>query len=272
MSESGTARALEGARQHARRSRSLDTALAVATPIVLLVAWQLAASSHAINPKIFTPPIRILRTAKSLIAAGTLGADLAITTARLAAGYAIGAALGVVVGIALAVVRPLRAALSPLFAALYAIPQIALLPLLLVIFGLGETAKIITVAAVTFFVVELNTLGAVRRVPPELIEAGTAYGAVGWRRFRHILLPGAAPGIFTGLRVAVALALVVVTATEFVAANSGLGYLVWNSWQLFEPADMYVGLVTIALVGVIATGIVVAVERVLLPWTRRRAR
>jgi sulfonate transport system permease protein len=65
---------------------------------------------------------------------------------------------------------------------------------------------------------------------------------------------------------------VVVTATEFVAANSGLGYLVWNSWQLFEPADMYVGLVTIALLGVIATGIVVATERLALPWTRRRAR
>lgn len=169
-------------------------------------------------------------------------------------------------------VRPLAAALSPLFAALYVVPQIALLPLLLVIFGLGETAKIVTVAAVTLFVVELNTRGAVRCIPPELIEAGTAYGAKGWRRLRHILLPAAAPGIFTGLRVAVALALVVVTATEFVAANSGPGYLVWNSWQLFEPADMYVGLVTIALVGVTATGIVVIAERLVLLWIRRRAR
>jgi sulfonate transport system permease protein len=272
MSAATTQRALRAARREARRARSLDIFLAVATPVVLIVAWQLAASSGAINAKIFTPPLAILRTAHDLIAKGTLGADLGITAARLGAGYAIGAVLGTVVGLALAVVRPLRAALSPLFAALYAVPQIALLPLLLVIFGLGETPKIITVAAVTFFVVELNTLGAVRRIPPELIEAGTAYGARGWRRFRYILLPAAAPGIFTGLRVAVALALVVVTATEFVAANSGLGYLVWNSWELFEPADMYVGLITIALVGVVATGIVVAAERLVLPWTRRRAR
>ncbi len=180
--------------------------------------------------------------------------------------------LGVLFGLALGVARPLAAALSPLFAALYAVPQIALLPLLLVIFGLGETPKIITVAAVTFFVVELNTLGSVRRVPPELLEAGAAYGATGWRRFWHVLLPACAPGIFTGLRVAVALALVVVTATEFVAANSGLGYLVWNSWQLFEPADMYVGLVVIALLGVAATGLVMGVERIVVPWSRRRAR
>jgi sulfonate transport system permease protein len=272
MTAAATERALRAARRRARRARLLDTTLAVATPVLLLVAWQLAASSGTIDPRIFTPPLAIVRTAQALVDTGTLGADLAITLARLGAGYAIGGALGVAIGLGLAVVRPLRAALSPLFAALYAVPQIALLPLLLVIFGLGETAKVITVAAVTFFVVELNTLGAVRRISPELIEAGTAYGATGWRRFRHILLPAAAPGIFTGLRVAVALALVVVTATEFVAANSGLGYLVWNSWQLFEPADMYVGLVTIALVGVAATGIVVAAERLVLPWTRRRAR
>lgn len=264
--------ALRDARRSARRTRSLDLVLGVATPLVLLAAWQLAASTHVIDARIFTPPSAILHTALQLLANGTLGSDVAITSARLGAGYAIGALFGVGVGIALGVLRPLRAALSPLFAALYAVPQIALLPLLLVIFGLGETPKVITVAAVTFFVVELNTLGAVRRVSPELLEAGEAYGARGWRRFRYVLLPAAAPGIFTGLRVAVALALVVVTATEFVAANSGLGYLVWNSWQLFEPADMYVGLVTIALLGVIATGIVVATERLALPWTRRRAR
>lgn len=264
--------AVRDARRSARRARAADVTLGIATPVVLLVAWQVAASTHAIDTRIFTPPSDIVRTAGSLAANGTLGADLGITTARLGVGYAIGAALGVVVGLALGVVRPLRSALSPLFAALYAVPQIALLPLLLVIFGLGDTAKIITVAAVTFFVVELNTLGAVRRVSPELLEAGQAYGATRWRRFVHVLLPATAPGIFTGLRVAVALALVVVTATEFVAANSGLGYLVWNSWQLFEPADMYVGLVVIALLGVVVTGIVVGVERLALPWTRRRAR
>ncbi len=252
-----------------RRRRRLDVTLAVATPAALLVMWQAAADTHWIDPKIFTPPTTIARSAGHLIAAGTLQSDLAITLARLVVGFAVGAAAGIVVGILLGLSRPLRSAFSPLFTGLYAFPQIALLPLLLVIFGVGETAKVLTVVAVTFFVLEINVVRAVRGFDPRLVEAGHAYGARRLRLFRHVLLPGIMPAIFTGLRVSIALALVVITATEFVASTNGLGYLVWNSWQLFEPDYMYVGLITIALVGVVLTGIIVAAERLALPWLRR---
>ena len=264
--------ALAGLKRKQRRRTRLDLALGIGTPIVLLALWQLAAHLNWVNPRIFTPPSSIAVAAGQLISAGTLQGDLAATLARLLVGYAIGAAGGVCVGLILGLVRPLRAALSPLFTALYAVPQIALLPLLLVIFGVGETPKVLTVVAVTFFVLEINTLAAVRNFDPRLVEAGRAYGATGVKLFRHVLFPGTLPQIFTGLRVSIALGLVVITATEFVASNNGLGFLVWNSWQLFQPDQMYVGLVTIALLGVVLTATISLLERLALPWLRRRHR
>lgn len=262
--------AIDRLRKQENRRRRTDIALSVATPFLLLVLWQVAADMHWIDPRIFTPPSQIERSAAQLISAGTLQSDVTITLTRLVIGYVIGAVIGIAAGLLLGLVRPLRAAFSPLFAALYAVPQIALLPLLLVIFGIGETPKILTVVAVTFFVLEINVLAAVRNFDPRLIESGQAFGAKKAKLFRHVLLPGTMPSIFTGLRVSIALGLVVITATEFVASNNGLGFLVWNSWQLFQPDQMYVGLVTIALVGVILTGIIVVLERISLPWLARR--
>lgn len=252
-----------------RRSRRLDICLAVATPVILLAGWQLAAREDWVDPAIFTPPSAIAAAAGTLASSGVLFADLGATVARLLAGYAIGAAAGIVVGLILGLSRPLRAALGPLFTALYAVPQIALLPLLFVIFGIGETAKVLTVVAVTFFVLEINVSAAVRALDPRLLEAAVAYRATGPRLVRHVVLPACMPSLFAGLRVSIALGLVVVTAVEFVASNSGLGFLVWNSWQLFEPAQMYVGLAVIALAGVALTALIALAERAALPWLRR---
>ena len=261
--------AVTSLRRTGRRRRRLDTSLAVATPVVLLALWQLAADANWIDPAIFTPPSGIATAAGTLASSGVLFADLGDTVARLLAGYVIGAASGTVVGLVLGLTRPLRAALGPLFTALYAVPQIALLPLLLVIFGVGETAKVLTVVAVTFFVLQINASSAVRALDPRLLEAGAAYQATGLKLIRHVVLPACMPAIFTGLRVSIALGLVVITATEFVASNSGLGFLVWNSWQLFEPDQMYVGLITIALVGVALTALLSLLQYAALPWLRR---
>jgi sulfonate transport system permease protein len=261
-------RAVDSLRRRERRGHRLDVCLAVAVPVILLGSWQLAADQHWIDPTIFTPPSGIAEAAGTLASSGVLFADLGDTLARLLAGYAIGAVAGIAVGLALGRSRPLRAAMGPLFTALYAVPQIALLPLLLVIFGIGETAKVLTVVAVTFFVLEINVSSAVRALDPRLLEAGIAYHATGPRLIRHVVLPACMPAIFTGLRVSIALGLVVITAVEFVASSNGLGFLVWNSWQLFEPPQMYVGLVMIAIVGVILTALIGLAERISLPWLR----
>lgn len=162
--------------------------------------------------------------------------------------------------------RPLRAAFGPMFTALYALPKIAILPLLLLIFGLTEVPKVLAVIISVFFVVQISTLAGIMQIDARILEAGRAYGATGWKSFRFILLPAAIPEIFTGLRVAAGAAVIVVTAVEFVASNDGLGYLIWNSWQLFQPAQMYVGLIVVSIVGALTTALVILLERLLLPW------
>ena len=252
-----------------RALRRRDLMLAVVTPILLLVAWELAARSGLLDDKLFSEPSQVLVAARRLIESGTLGNDLRASLLRIAGGYSAGAALGVTTGLLLGRFRAARASLSPTFAALYSVPKIAILPLLLLVFGLGETTKLMIVAIPTFFVMEITTMDGVRGLDPRLLDAGRAYGAGGLKLFVHILLPGVLPAVFTGLRIAAGLAITVIIAAEFVAANEGLGFLIWNSWQLLQPENMYVGLITVALLGAAITGLVTVLERVALPYRRR---
>lgn len=262
--------------RRARRLSTRDVLLAVFTPVVLLLLWQLAAKAGWIDARLFTPPSEILARGWELSVNGKLWANVVPTVGRLAVGLVLGSLAGVIAGLFMGAWRPLRAAVGPTFTALYALPKIAILPLLLLIFGITETPKILAVGISVFFVVQINTLAGIAQIDARILEAAHAYRASGWKLFRYILLPAAVPSIMTGLRVAAGMAVVVVTAVEFVASNNGLGYLIWNSWQLFQPQDMYVGLITVSLLGALVTGLIIVLERLLLPWkyprrTRKRA-
>jgi sulfonate transport system permease protein len=252
-------------RRH-RRLQVRDLALAVVTPVLLLLAWEVAALGGVLDHRLFTPPSEIVARGWEMIVGGELWIHVGATVARLAAGFLLGAVAGIAVGLLMGVWRPARAALGPTFTALYALPKIAILPLLLLIFGLTETPKVLSVAISVFFVVQINTLAGIVQIDDRILESARAYRAAGWRLFRYVLLPGATPSIITGLRVSAGMAVIVVTAVEFVASNNGLGYLIWNSWQLFQPQTMFVGLITVSVIGALVTGLVVALERVLLPW------
>lgn len=262
--------------RHARKLSTRDALLAILTPVVLLLVWELAARMGWIDSRLFTPPSEIFARGWELSVNGELWANLVPTVGRLSAGLILGSVTGVLAGLFMGVWRPLRAALGPTFTALYALPKIAILPLLLLIFGLTETPKVLSVAISVFFVVQINTLAGIVQIDARILEAAQAYRAHGWKLFRYVLLPASVPSIMTGLRVSAGMAVIVVTAVEFVASNNGLGYLIWNSWQLFQPQDMYVGLIVVSLLGALVTSFVIILERLLLPWkyprrTRKKA-
>lgn len=250
----------------ARFLRRRDVTLAIATPIVLLLLWELATMFGVLDARLFTPPTMIAVRGWEMVVGGELWIHVFSTVARLVTGFVSGAVVGIIVGLLMGVWRPLRAAFEPTFTALYALPKIAILPLLLLIFGLTETPKILSVAISVFFVVQINTLAGITQIDGRITEAARAYNAGGWRLFRYVLLPAALPAIMTGLRVSAGMAVIVITAVEFVASNNGLGYLIWNSWQLFQPQTMFVGLITVSLIGAIVTGLVILLERAMLPW------
>lgn len=265
-----TVQAARSLRGRENRLRVRDLVLAIGTPILLLALWEVCARTGAIDARLFPAPSTIVAQGVSMIGDKKLLPDLSATLGRLALGMVIGSVLGTVLGIIMGMSRAINAALGPMFSALYALPKIAILPLLLLIFGLTETPKILAVTISVFFVMQINAVAGVRQIDPKIIEAARAYGAHGWTMFRSTILPGALPYIFSGLRVATGTAVIVVTAVEFVASNTGLGYLIWNSWQLFQPKQMYVGLITVALLGAVLTGLFVVLERLCLPWRRGR--
>ncbi|QIS04368.1 ABC transporter permease subunit [Nocardia brasiliensis] len=251
-----------------RRLRRREITLAFLTPALALTAWQLAARADLIDAVIFPPPSRILARATDMIASGELLGDLSATVIRLLSGYVPAAVAGTLVGLGMGAWRLLGAALTPLFTALYALPKIAVLPLLLLVFGLGNTPKILAVAITVFFVTQINAQAAMREVDTGALELAECYRVRGWRRFRLVVMPACLPQICTGLRVAVGLGVVVAIAVEFVASDGGVGYLIWNSWQLFQPERMYVGLLTAAVLGATLTGIVSVGGWLAMPWRR----
>ncbi|MCC3302139.1 MULTISPECIES: ABC transporter permease [unclassified Arthrobacter] len=248
------------------RLRYRDILLSTLTPVLLLALWEVAARNGALDARLFTPPSLIAEQAWKMTLSGELWQHTSATMGRLLLGFVLGAVTGILAGLLMGVWRPVRAALGPTFTALYALPKIAIVPLLLLIFGLTETPKVLSVAISVFFVMQINTLAGIVQIDSRVLEAARAYKASGLKLFRYVLLPGATPAIMTGLRVAAGMSVIVITAVEFVASNNGLGYLIWNSWQLFQPSKMYVGLIVVSLVGAAVTALIILLERAALPW------
>lgn len=248
------------------RQRRIRRVLAWVPPVVLLAGWQLAAGLGVIDVRFFPAPLTIGERGLELIASGELLTHVWATSARVLFGLPAGAALGVAVGLLLGTVPRLRAMFAPSLTALYSVPKLGIFPLLLLIFGLTETPKIILIALGAFLIVVLSTVDAVVAIPSAYLDAAQAFRASRRGVVLEVILPAILPRVFTGLRLAVGMSVLVVIATEFVNATSGIGYLIWNSWNLFQPAPMYVGIVVSALLGLVATALVVALGRVLMPW------
>lgn len=162
-----------------------------------------------------------------------------------------------------------RAALEPLLDALYVVPKLALLPVFLNMFGLGEGPQIALVAATVFFFVWISTMAAVLAVPVGHRDAGQVFGASPWQMFRHVLLPASLPAVLVGARIAAGVAVLVIVASEQIAAADGLGHLIFDSRALFQNDVMFVGIVCVAVLGVVFSEVVRTAGRLLTPWAPR---
>lgn len=246
--------------------RPPDIVLSIATPLVLLAFWELAVRVNWLDYRFFPAPSQIAIAGRRLLYSGELLVDIEATMLRIVVGFAIGATAGIAAGLALGGIRLLRVMFEPILNGLYVIPKISILPLIMIIFGLGEGSKIAIVALGSFFVVAINTIGGVRTVDPILLDAGRNFGASGFQMFRHVLLPATMPHIFTGLKIGAGVALLVVIAAEFVAADAGVGYLIWRSWTTLVTEQMYVGFLVIAMLGIAFAWGLSRLSAILMPW------
>lgn len=250
---------------------SLESVIVV---VIAVALWQWWTATH--HPLYFVEPSTIWHTIRDRWLSGT---PSKVTTAilpslkRVLAGWFIATFVGVAVGVAIGAYRPLAPYIDPLIHFLRSLPPPAILPVFLVLFGIGDRMKIIFIAFGVVWPILLNTVRGVRSVPELQLETGRVFGIGRVRQLFAIVLPAASPQIFAGLRIALSLALVLMVISELVAASGGIGYEILQGQASFDFPNMWAGIVVVGVVGVTLNALLSAVESLALGWHRgaRRA-
>jgi NitT/TauT family transport system permease protein len=251
-----------------KKSKLGEQLVSLFSPVLLLILWELLVRVKLLDARFFPAPSSIVGTFNTLVFGPQheLLVDIQATLGRIAVGLVIGCIPGLILGAIMGLSTPVRAFFKPMVAALFPIPKIAILPLIMLIFGLGENSKYVSVAIGVVFLVLINTMAGVMNIEKIYLDVGRNFGANRWQFFKTIAIPGAMPQIFTGFQLSLGVALIVIVATEFVGAKTGIGYLVWQSWQTFSVEAMYCGLVTCAFLGFLSQLGLDTIQRLALPW------
>lgn len=251
--------------------RALGTLLlALIVPVSVLMLWEWLSRTGQINDIFFPPPSEIAQTCWQLITSGDLLKQSRISGVRIIVGFLLGALPGVAIGLAIGLSKPVRIALYPTITALYPIPRIAVLPLVILVFGLTEDAKLFMVAFSVFFLVVINTVAGVRSIDPVLFDVARSFRAGRWRTYISVALPGSLPFIMSGARLGIGFAFIVSIGTEFLIPGDGIGSLIWRSYQMFKMDTMYVGLAATVIMGWLLILLIDFLERLLIRWRPER--
>jgi NitT/TauT family transport system permease protein len=275
-------------------------ALAFGFPISLLLIWEALSGSGILNPRWFPPPSAIAVglweltvnydrfNRSSLLGRPWLIPEMVSTSgwegfralvreshvwatlSRVFGGFLLGALPGILLGMVMGLNRTVRMMLDATMSAIYVLPKIAIFPILMLVFPnpFGEGPKVAVVAISAFFLVAISTMAGVQGIDKVYLEAGRNFGANRLQMFRHVILPGALPIIFSGLRLALGTALIVIVAVEFVRADRGVGFLIFYYWQVLVTPRMYAALAVVMALGVGLTALLQSVERRVMPWRR----
>ncbi|OQQ26093.1 ABC transporter permease [Prescottella equi] len=249
--------------------RPLPSASAVLpwiVPLLVLIGWQWASSTGAISAAILPPPSKVFDTAARLWSDGELQRHLSVSVRRIVIGFGIGAAIGLALGFAVGLSRIAEGVVDRTLQMLRALPHLALVPLLIAAFGIGELPKIVLVTLGVIFPVYLNTVAGIRTVDPKLVQLGRSYGLRRGALIRQIVVPGAMPMILTGIRYALGVAWLTLVVAETIATSEGIGYLAQNGRDLLRNDRIVLAIVLYALAGLVADQIIRLVEARVLRW------
>ena len=237
-------------------------------PAAILVAWELSSRYGLLSVRILPEPAAVLAAFWKLLRSGELGHHVAVSTARAFSALAVGGGLGLLLGLLTGTWQRAEALLDTTLQMLRNIPALALIPLVILWFGIDETAKLVLVAVGVFFPVYLNTFHGIRNVDRDLIEMARSYGLNNWQLYRQVILPGALPSILVGLRFSLGLMWVLLIVAETLSAEAGIGYLTMNAREFLQTDIVLVGILLYAVLGKLADVVARALERAWLPWHR----
>lgn len=250
--------------------KARDRLVSIASPLALVLLWELSARTGVIDTRFFPAPTSIIKQGMDLAGSGELWGHLSASLQRLLWGSLLGGIPALLLGIAMGLYRPVRAAIDPLISATYPVPKSAILPLILLIFGLGEASKIVMVALGVFFPVVINTISGVMQIDKIYLDVGKNFRASRWQTFRTVALPGALPSIMAGIKLGIGMGLILIAIAEMVGAKTGIGFMIWDAWQILSVETMYVGLIVISILGFLLTLILNEIEGWILPWKHER--
>ncbi len=246
--------------------RSSSRWLSILSPVGLLLIWEVLSRSGILDARFVPPPSVILKTLYVLTRTGELPYHVGISVQRILLGFLLGAVPAVALGLLMGLNRAARAVLMPIVSAIYPIPKIAIYPLVIFYLGLGEASKVSIVAVSIFFLVLLNAMAGVLGLDRAYFNIARAYGAGPIGIFTTVAWPGAMPAIFTGLKLGMGFALIVIVGAELLGSDAGIGFLIWRSYQIFAVDAMFAGLLVTALLGWLATIALDWVEHRAIPW------
>lgn len=241
----------------------------LASPLVLLIAWQVFSATGVLSPRILASPIAIMETAWYLARSGELALGLVVSFLRVLAGFSIALTLGVVLALASGLSRLGERIIDPPLQMLKAMPFLGLLPLFILWFGIGEGPKIGLVAVGAIFPIYLMLYAGIRGVDLRLIEAGQTLGLSRWGQIRHIILLGALPSLLVGIRYGLSVAWLSLVVGEQINAGSGLGYLISNARDFLQTDVIVVCLLVYAAMGLATDALVRFLEARYLRWRPR---
>ncbi len=260
------------ARAHAaqRRSKTIRIAIRVASLVVVLGGWEYF--GRQTNPILFTYPTAVANAAVKMIASGELWKYLSQSLIVLFAGLGLAAFFGIALGLVMARFWVVDLALDTYITALYSIPSVALVPVLVLWFGFEITAKTAVVFLFTFFPIVINTYQGVKNVDDRLIEVGRAFRCNERDLWIHIVLPAAVPFVVAGLRLAIGRGLIGMVLADLYTAITGIGYLISRYASTYRTDAMFVPIVTLGMLGITLTGLLRFVERRVAPWMHQPGR
>ena len=235
---------------------------------MLLLAWELASRARLLNPQFFPPVSDILATFFALWASNVFPGHLVATLSRMAVGYGAAAVLGIGLGLVMGRWRGVSDLFEPLVEFCRPMPPVALIPVLILLVGIGDEMKILIVLFASIFPILLNTIDGVRSVHPTLLDVARTFHFSQVDLLRKVILPAALPQIVAGLRISLAIALIVALVSEMVGATSGLGYFVLQAQRGLRMRDMYATIVLLALLGYTLNGVFLLAESRILAWHR----
>lgn len=235
-------------------------------PVALLVVWQLASSLGWLSTRVLPAPLEVVSAAWKMTLSGELLTHVQVSAGRALAGLAVGGGLGLALGLLTGSVKLFETLLDSTIQMVRNIPALALIPLVILWFGIDETAKLFLISVSVFFPIYLNTFHGIRNVDPGLIEMGRTYGLSRWQLYRQVILPGALSSILVGLRFSLGLMWVILIVAETISAQAGIGYLTMNAREFLQTDVVLVGILLYALLGKLADVFARGLEHYWLRW------